>query len=210
MLKTRKLQNHFLTAVGGTVIFLMGLCTNQAVYAQEADDVYVLLAKPVDDILLQRFIQQTFTEEPVSVSDLQSNEEVECLALNIYFEARSEPKRGQRAVGHVVMNRVANKHFPNTICDVVQQGGETRLNRCQFSWWCDGRSDKPVNQTAWEDSMELAHAIFTGDSTDPTNGALWYHAEYVQPYWKDSFTISVKIGQHVFYRNKTLPKYSMN
>ena len=78
----------------------------------------------------------------------QFENDVHCLALNIYFEARGEPEKGQHAVGHVVMNRVAHSRYPNSVCGVVHQGGEQRLHRCQFSWWCDGQSDKPVNQKA--------------------------------------------------------------
>lgn len=125
--------------------------------------------------------------------------EVHCLALNIYFEARSEPESGQRAVGHVVMNRVAHRGYPNSVCQVVQQGGEKRLHRCQFSWWCDGQSDKPVNQKAWGRSLRLARKIYLGTLEDTTDGALWYHANYVKPYWSDLLLQGDKIGQHIFY-----------
>ena len=63
-------------------------------------------------------------------------EELYCLANNIYFESRNQPKLGQIAVGQVTMNRVNSPKFPNTVCGVVKQGGEKR-NRCQFSWYCD-------------------------------------------------------------------------
>ena len=125
--------------------------------------------------------------------------EVECLALNIYFEARGEPEVGQLAVGHVVMNRVASARFPGTVCDVIQQGGALRLYRCQFSWWCDGRSDKPRNKRLWEKSAELALKVYWGRTVDPTEGALWYHADYVKPYWRKEFERGPKIGRHIFY-----------
>ena len=41
--------------------------------------------------------------------------EVECLALTVYFEARGEPDDGKRAVAHVVMNRVSDRRFPDTV-----------------------------------------------------------------------------------------------
>ncbi len=125
--------------------------------------------------------------------------EIECLALNIYFEARGEPEVGQVAVGHVVMNRVASARFPGTVCDVIQQGGELRRYRCQFSWWCDGRSDKPRNKRLWEKSAELALNVYWGRTEDPTEGALWYHADYVKPYWRKAFERGPKIGRHIFY-----------
>ena len=140
------------------------------------------------------------TQQIRNSSDKMSNE-FRCLALNIYFEARGESEVGQHAVGHVVMNRVSNPRFPDSVCDVVHQGGEHPFFRCQFSWWCDGRSDKPNKKTAWDISVKIAREIYSGESTDPTNGALWYHADYVSPYWKDSFVQGPKIGQHIFYQD---------
>ena len=139
------------------------------------------------------------TDRKMETLSAHSLEEVHCLALNIYFEARSEPESGQRAVGHVVMNRVAHPTYPDSVCQVVQQGGEQRLHRCQFSWWCDGRSDKPVNKKAWDKSLQLAREIYLGTSEDTTDGALWYHAIYVKPYWSDILRQGDKIGQHIFY-----------
>lgn len=127
------------------------------------------------------------------------NSQLHCLALNIYFEARGEPEAGRRAVGHVVMNRVAHSRFPSSICGVVQQGGQKRRYRCQFSWWCDGRTDTPKDSASWRKSLIIANEIYAGKSDDPTGGALWYHADYVSPKWQKSFVKGPKIGQHVFY-----------
>lgn len=130
--------------------------------------------------------------------DVQS--EVECLALNIYFEARGEPDPGKRAVAHVVMNRVASPLFPNWVCAVVRQGGEARRNRCQFSWWCDGRSDRPRDARAWKRARAIAASVYWGYSTDPTGGALWYHARNVRPKWRVAYERGPTIGRHTFYR----------
>lgn len=127
------------------------------------------------------------------------NSELRCLALNIYFEARSEGEKGQLAVGHVVMNRVAHRGYPGSVCEVVKQGGEAKRHRCQFSWWCDGRSDQPAHRKAWRRALRLASEIFLGRSQDPTNGALWYHAAYVDPYWSKKLLQGDRIGQHIFY-----------
>lgn len=126
--------------------------------------------------------------------------ELQCLALNIYFEARGEPDEGMRAVGHVVMNRVLHPRFPRSVCQVVRQGGERRRYRCQFSWWCDGRSDRPRDRGAWQESRMLAYQIYVGISRDPTDGALWYHADYVRPEWGKYLKRGPKIGQHIFYQ----------
>jgi len=126
--------------------------------------------------------------------------EIECLALTIYFEARGEPDIGKLAVGHVVKNRAANPLFPERICEVVKQGGAKVAFHCQFSWWCDGASDTPVDDKSWQRSRALARRVFWDYSEDPTEGALWYHADYVEPSWGTALKRGPRIGHHVFYR----------
>lgn len=120
----------------------------------------------------------------------------ECLALAMYFEARGEGKDGMLAVGAVVMNRVANDQFPNDVCSVVREGGETAP--CQFSWWCDGRSDRPKSAVLWDESRETAGELLSGQAPDPTGGALYFHHESIEPPWQKERTVT--IGGHVFYR----------
>ncbi len=134
-----------------------------------------------------------------AVAQVDIVEEIGCLALNIYFEARGEPDLGQVAVGHVVLNRVADRRFPGTVCEVVRQGGHKKLNRCQFSWWCDGRSDQPDNAQSWQKVRAVARKVYWGSAADPTAGALWYHADSVAPSWRRAFARGPKIGQHLFY-----------
>ncbi|MEM7225469.1 MAG: cell wall hydrolase [Pseudomonadota bacterium] len=133
------------------------------------------------------------------IAELAGDEQAACLALNIYHEARGEPDRGKLAVGHVVLNRVRDKRFPNEICAVIKDGGELPHNRCQFSWWCDGRSDKPADQIAWADSQAMAAKILSGAAKDPTGGALWYHADHVAPQWRERLVAGPQIGRHQFY-----------
>ncbi len=135
-------------------------------------------------------------EENHSLSELQ------CMALNLYFEARGETSAGQKAVGHVVLNRVNHAGFPKSVCGVVKQGEEGKRFRCQFSWWCDGLSDQPRNQRSWRQSILVAAEVFNETNADPTHGALWYHADYVNPYWKRSMEKGPKIGKHIFYTSK--------
>ena len=125
--------------------------------------------------------------------------DLECMAMNIYHEARNEPEAGKLAVGHVVMNRVSDARFPGTVCGVVMQGGQEPRNGCQFSWWCDDRDDWPRNKRAWAESQFFASHIFAGNSKDPTGGALWYHADYVEPAWRKTFVEGPQIGRHKFY-----------
>jgi spore germination cell wall hydrolase CwlJ-like protein len=100
------------------------------------------------------------------------------------------------------MNRVGDDEFPGQVCDVVRQGGERPRDRCQFSWWCDGRGDLPGDLAAWTGSKDLARRILAGSVDDPTGGALWYHADHVAPAWDMDIVRQAKIGRHVFYGRK--------
>jgi len=121
-----------------------------------------------------------------------------CMALNLYHEARGEDASGVVAVGNVVLNRVASKRFPNTICEVVKQGGQRRY-RCQFSWWCDGRSDKATDKRTWASMVLMAKKMLQGSIGDNTDGALFYHTNGVNPYWNVNMSPKMRLGAHIFY-----------
>ena len=123
-------------------------------------------------------------------------EAVMCLALNVYHEAKNQSLIGQIAVAQVVMNRVKDERYPDNVCDVVYQGQYYKWkpdlpikNRCQFSWYCDGKSDKPIKDTfAWEQAVTVAHGVYYGNLDDFVEGATHYHAHYVLPEWASSKT----------------------
>lgn len=132
-----------------------------------------------------------------------------CLAQNIYFEAANQPLAGRIAVANVVMNRVEDGQFPNTICEVVYQAKWEEnwrgnmvpiLNQCQFSWFCDGKSDEPTDSKTWMKAIRLADSVLDGTYTDITENALWYHADHVDPYWNDYLQQTVYINNHIFYK----------
>ena len=137
----------------------------------------------------------------------QYEEQKYCLALNIYHEARSDSRLAQRSVGFVTMNRVFDSRYPSTICDVVYDAhldsrGNPVRNQCQFSWYCDGRSDEPNNLEAWNIANQVAEYVINsyGIKEDYTGGAVMYHAAYVNPYWVSSYERTVRIDTHIFYR----------
>ena len=135
-----------------------------------------------------------------SASGLDVREELDCLAKNIYFESRNQPFVGRLAVAQVTMNRVDSEKFPNTVCDVVMQGGE-RLHRCQFSWYCDGEVDIPTDEKRFREATTLAITAYAGELMDITEGSLWYHATYIeQPWWARSKIKTVRINDHIFYK----------
>ena len=136
---------------------------------------------------------------------------ITCLAQNIYFEARDQPTIGQRAVAEVVLNRVHDPRWPDTVCEVVREGPTYSWkqdypikHRCQFSWYCDGKPDKPKNIEQYEEMFKFAMLIVKGELSllDITDGALWYHADYVKPDWSYHKKITTEIGDHIFYTMK--------
>ena len=144
------------------------------------------------------------------------DKEVTCMAKNIFFEAAIESTAGRLAVAHVTLNRVDSKHFPSTVCGVVYEGPHYThssgqefpvRDRCQFSWYCDGKGDEPrEGSRLWEDSQELAKYVLlrAGDLPDITDGALHYHANYINsPKWAGQKKITTKIDTHIFYRPRT-------
>jgi spore germination cell wall hydrolase CwlJ-like protein len=150
-------------------------------------------------LLLLSFLVPIPANAAAAGSHLQFGHERHCLALNIYFEARSEPLLGKITVGHVVLNRMRDRRFPKSACAVIRQGGYRVRYRCQFSWWCDGLSDRPANRRAWRQSVQIANLISVGALPDPSGGALWYHADYVKPSWSKSLSRRAKLGRHIFY-----------
>lgn len=102
------------------------------------------------------------------------------------------------AVAQVVLNRAHDRRYPKQICGVVWQGQERR-HRCQFSFACDGKSDKPRDAAAWSNAVSLARLAITGQLRDITGKATHYHADYVKPAWGRALNKTTKIGRHLFY-----------
>jgi hypothetical protein len=138
-----------------------------------------------------------FTTQAASAEDAIRAED--CLTAAIYYEARSEPLDGQRAVAQVVLNRVRDRAFPGSVCGVVYQGSQ-RSTGCQFSFTCDGSMDRPRNPQAWERSRAIAAAALAGSVYAPVGAATHYHANYVLPWWASSLVRVGTIGSHLFYR----------
>ncbi|MBN9317391.1 MAG: cell wall hydrolase [Devosia sp.] len=131
-----------------------------------------------------------------------SDKELWCMATAIYFEARGESYRGQVAVGQVVMNRVAHRLYPDTICGVVFQN-QNKRNACQFSFACDGIPERVTEQKSWDQAMQIAKDVIAGKEYLTEVGyATHYHATYVYPHWAPRMKKVTKIGMHVFYQFK--------
>lgn len=131
----------------------------------------------------------------------QEKRQLHCLALNVYHESRGEPVEGQYAVAEVTMNRVASRHYPDTICGVVyQQNWDVRRQRYvgMFSW--TELDEKPlVHSRLWKKSLEIARSVYNHEHQSRVDGALFYHATHIRPRWSRTKTPKVTIGNHVFY-----------
>ena len=145
--------------------------------------------------------------------------ELYCMAQNIFFEAGTESYMGKVAVALVTMNRVNDTRYPNNICEVVYQGPvreswKTQVtpdpndaifypirNKCQFSWYCDGMKDIPVNSIGWRQAQEIAIMVVKlGQWSGLMEGATHYHADYVSPDWRKKLHLIGQIDRHIFYR----------
>ena len=141
---------------------------------------------------------------------LTDPQELECMSKNIYFESALESTAGKLAVAQVTLNRVKSRHFPNTVCTVVKQGKHSQSgfpvrDRCQFSWYCDGKSDVPRPGNLWKDSQRVAKVILqrhiNAQLLDITDGSTHYHANWMEEYprWSTQRKKLVSIDQHIFY-----------
>jgi len=129
-----------------------------------------------------------------------SKKQQTCLARGIYFEARGESVKGQAAVSQVILNRVRNPHYPNSICGVVYQNSHW-YNRCQFSFACDRIKDRVNNKKLYKQAQHIAAETTAGRIWFPQVGSsTHYHATYVAPKWRKKMKRVGRIGLHIFYR----------
>jgi spore germination cell wall hydrolase CwlJ-like protein len=130
--------------------------------------------------------------------DAPLDDPITCLSRTIYWEARGVSASEMEAVANVVMNRLGDADFPNTVCEVVRQGSEQ--GNCQFSWWCDGRSDSAFEEQAYAESKEIARRALNGSLADATKGALFFHNKSVTPSWASQFTKTAETDAFDFYQ----------
>ena len=144
------------------------------------------ITETVSDIKQElQFITQTGEQVKFSEKDEA------CLARNIYYEAGVESDRGKYSVAQVTLNRLKSKRWGQTICEVVYA-------KNQFSWTLKKKLQKPQG-AAWTDSQWIAHRVLRGDQVPSLKEAIFYHADYVKPSWRDPKAMIAQIGQHIFY-----------
>jgi spore germination cell wall hydrolase CwlJ-like protein len=119
--------------------------------------------------------------------------ELGCLTEAVYYESRGEPLLGQLGVATVILNRVSEGKYGDTVCEVVH-------HRCSFSYWCDGKHERMPNKKARLMASHVARLALDGASSAELEGATHYHAHYVKPYWSKALTYIGRVGRHLFYR----------
>jgi hypothetical protein len=122
------------------------------------------------------------------------DEETNCLATAVYFEARGESLEGQLAVARVVMNRASSGRYPPDWCGVVKQPAQFSFVRHGEFPYVDSGS------AAWQKAEAIAELAAANIVPSVGSDVLWYHADYVAPTWRRSLTEVQQIGAHIFYR----------
>jgi spore germination cell wall hydrolase CwlJ-like protein len=126
------------------------------------------------------------------------NDAVTCLSRTIYWEAKGEGTVGMEAIANVVMNRLGHEGFPNSVCEIVKQGRQE--GACQFSWWCDGRSDDVEEEDPYGVATDTARKALNRELADRTDGALYFHHRRLSPAWASEYIKTAEIGGHIFYK----------
>jgi spore germination cell wall hydrolase CwlJ-like protein len=121
-----------------------------------------------------------------------------CLAMAVYFEARSEPIQGQYAVAEVIVNRKQDRRWPDTVCGVVKEDRGPKPWDCQFSFYCDGKPEIVEEPKAFEQAMQVAEDVLQG-GTDYVGGALYYHTVDCDPKWSRNLPVVAELGDHKFF-----------
>lgn len=179
----RIVYNRSMKAILLTVGFWLGLMGGIGLIQMTSDPLvsFSIMLPPIEQKVVQ-------TTDP---------EDIFWLALNIYYEARSEELDSRKSVAYVTLNRVKHYNYPSTIKDVVTE-------RDQFSWYWDGKPDRPLEREAWQSAQILAEDILeqyaAGDYYDDlTMYSTHYHRYDIQPEWSFAFEESTRQGSHIFY-----------
>ncbi len=192
------------TCLATTLLTGQALAADQAQKAEVAENKAEVLEQNVaDDGSKARASSSEIITKPEvqavdPVGEAPLDDAITCFARTIYWETRGEGAAGMEAVANVVMNRLGDEGFPKTTCEVVTQGREE--GACQFSWWCDGRSDDAEEEKSYAIAKEIARKALNQQLKDRTNGALYFHHRNTTPSWSEEYIKTVEVGEHLFYK----------
>ena len=164
-----------------------------------------LTAMVFSGILLLAAIVTAQSDQFTIVNVPLDEKEVYCLTRNAYYEAKGDSQMSQVAVTHVVLNRMRSGKYPSDACNVVYQKNnfDHKHTVCQFSWYCDKTlMSRRVDDKSWQESLaavKKALSIYYYRGVDVTEGATFYHANYVNPGWRHLQKVT-SIGSHIYYK----------
>lgn len=189
---------------------MMVFVMNLAYYYEVSDRIDATVTNSVE-LPKPAFVRPWYDWQSVTTIVVDGRD-MECLTANIYYEARNQSVEGMAAVGYIVLNRVASRQYPDTICNVVYQGrknhdGSYKRHQCQFSWVCDGKRKgisfaNILEEQAWEHAYNVANAVLQGTIDNPIGDAVMYHANYVKPSWRSAYDIVATVDDHIFYEKR--------
>ena len=180
-----------------------------AAYSPHTDQI----KQPAAVVAQVQYAQPTQPVVPVSAEEVRTSSVLEqavmkkllkehrCLSDALYYEARGEGEKGQKAVAEVIFTRMRKGNYGHSICAVVYEGANQP--KCQFSFACNGATRAPKQSVAWMRAQQLAAQILTGEEQlrGATGGATNFHAISVDPNWAVELDRTTQIGNHVFYKN---------
>jgi spore germination cell wall hydrolase CwlJ-like protein len=174
-----------------------------AIVAQVQPVQNVQPAEPVVPVSAEEVRSASLVEQTVMKKLLREHR---CLSDALYYEARGEGEKGQKAIAEVIMTRLQNGKYGHSICAVVYEGAGQP--KCQFSFTCNGAMRVAKNPQAWMKAQQLAAQILTGESPlkGATGGAINFHAASVDPEWAGQLTPTTQIGNHIFYKKVALKR----
>lgn len=193
-------------ATGFAITLLCGqvLATDQEQKKEAAEDKAQVLEQKAVENGNEKPVPKS---EAITASEAQAvdpagaaplDDTITCLARSIYWETKGGAVVEMETVASVVMNRLGHEGFPDTVCAVVKQGSETHA--CQFSWWCDGRSDQVKEDDQYALATEVARKALNKQLTDRTHGALYFHDRSVKPAWAKEYIKTVETPNFIFYK----------
>jgi spore germination cell wall hydrolase CwlJ-like protein len=154
--------------------------------------------EPVAPATQEKIITKTEVQAVDPAGKAPVDEAITCLSRTIYWEAKGGSDADMEGVAHVILNRIGHEGFPGTICEVVKQGSEKKA--CQFSWWCDGRSDQVQEESMYATSKEIARKALNQQLPDQTHGAMYFHDRNVKPDWASKYIKTAETGKFLFYK----------
>jgi spore germination cell wall hydrolase CwlJ-like protein len=198
-------MRHVISALFVAASLLLGGCS---VTQSKHMNAVPIMVKP-DTTITITVPPPTLDLTPVQMPHVVSEDDLNCLSKTIYYEARGESRKGQEAVGFVIINRTKDPKYPSTVCGVVKQTNIINHKAfCQFSWYCEGGNRKlyaSINNETYEECLNVARLILMGSIDNWIPNAISFHVSSVSNagWSKRGMKQVAHIGKHIFYNDHT-------